>query len=138
MYVTVSPLPSTFYLYNHAQARISATKGGGKEPAGAEPAPAPAPASAFPPVSEKPGVFEAPSARPPAAAGRSSPFATPAEGGGLFSNSPSFLDGEDGGDQARAGEEDEAAAWLEREKAQREQRERARREEEERWVGLSL
>eukprot|EP00752_Nemacystus_decipiens_P009599 g8576.t2 len=115
------------------QARITAAKGAGKGAAGAKPAPT----SAVPPP-EKPGVvqaqplFEAPSARPPAA-GLSSPFAaTPAEGGGLFSNSPSFLDGEDGRDKAKAAEEAEAAAWLEREKAQREQREKARREEEER------
>lgn len=137
--VSLSTPPSKTSRYNDTQARISAKKGGGKEPAGAKPAPAPT--SAAPPA-EKPGVvetqplFDAPSTRP-AAAGRSSPFATAVEGGGLFSNSPSFLDGGDGGDRARAGaEEDEAAAWLEREKAQREQREKARREEEERWVGL--
>eukprot|EP00903_Cladosiphon_okamuranus_P009223 g8806.t1 len=114
------------------QARISAKKGGGKEPAGAKPAPT----SASPP-SEKVGVvqtqpqFESLSARTPAA-GLSTPFATPSDGGGLFSNSPSFLDDEDGSGKTRAGEKDEAAAWLEREKEQREQRERARREEEER------
>lgn len=114
------------------QARISATKGGGKASAGAKPAPT----SASPPA-EKPGVvqtqpkFESMSART-SAAGLSSPFATPVEGGGLFSNSPSFLDGRGEGD--RTGEADDAAAWLEREKEQREQRERARREEEERWV----
>lgn len=107
-------------------------KGGGKVPAGAKRAPT----SASPPA-EKQGVvqaqplFDSLSAARPSAAGLSSPFATPV-GGGLFSNSPSFLDGEDGGDKARAGEEDEAAAWLAREKEQREQRERARREEEER------
>lgn len=106
-------------------------KGGEQVPAGAKPAPT----SAGPPADKLGAVqtqpqFESLSARPPAA-GLSSPFATPVEGGGVFSSSPLFLDGEGGGDNARIGADDETA-WLERDKEQREQRERVRREEEER------
>lgn len=130
--VDCQPQTSKFTVQSFVQARISATKGGGKAPAGGKPA-----TTSATPSAEKLGaiqtqpLFEPVSARP-AAAGLSTPFAAPVEAGGLFSNSRSFLDGEIGGDTARAGEDDDAAAWLEREKEQREQRERARREEEER------
>ncbi|CAM9981145.1 unnamed protein product [Pylaiella littoralis] len=130
------------------QARIATAKGGG----GSAPRPAP-PTNASPPapaaqpretVQTQPR-FEAPLARAPAA-GLSSLLATPGgDGGGLFSDSPSFLDGADEGGKTAAvaaavtgaGAEpgaggDMASTWLEREKEQRDKRERARREEEER------
>ncbi len=110
-----TPFPS-----EHSQARIAATKGGGKAATDAKPVRT----SANPPKTktEKQGtvetqsLFESPPARAPTV-GLSSPF----------ESVPSFLDGDD---KADAG--DEAADWLEREKEQRDQRERARREEEER------
>lgn len=114
----------------HSQARIAARKGGGKAATDAKPVPtstnAPKAKAEKKGTSETQSLFESPPGRAPAV-GLSSPFATSGGSSGVFSSSPSFLDGHG---KANAG--DEAADWLEREKEQRDERERARREEEER------